>query len=126
MALKILLLEDEIELLDSLKNFFESFDHYKVFATPRGDEALTIIERERPDVILCDLQLEHSPITGIEVLKQTHRKYPDIKVIVTTGYGKDDDIVRVCSQYNPHMFIAKPINLIKLHETLVGLPADLK
>ena len=125
MALKLLILEDDIILLNSLKGIYELMD-YKVFATPKGDEALRIIEKEKPHVVLCDLQLEDSPITGIEVLKQTSQKYPDIKVIVATGYGKDDSIVKVCDQYNPFMFLGKPIDFDKLSDTLQELAKNIK
>jgi len=125
MALKLLILEDDVKMLDSLKRTFEILD-YEVFATPRGDEALKIIEKEKPHVILCDLHLEGSPITGIEVLKQTSQKYPDIKVIVTTGYGSDDAIIKVCNQYKPFMFLNKPINFVKLTGTLEELAKNVK
>ena len=125
MALKLLILEDDIKMLDSLKRTFEILD-YEVFATPSGVEALKIIEKEKPHVILCDLHLEGSPITGIEVLKQTSQKYPDIKVIVTTGYGSDDAIIKVCNQYKPFMFLNKPISFVKLTGTLEELAKNIK
>jgi len=125
MTLKLLILEDDISLLNSLKGIYELLD-YKVFATPRGDEALTIIEKEKPHVVICDLHLEDSPITGIEVLKQTSQKYPDIKVIVATGYGKEDSIVKVCDQYKPFMFMGKPIDFDKLSDTLQEIAKNLK
>jgi DNA-binding NtrC family response regulator len=124
-ALKLLILEDDESLLNSLKGIYELLD-YEVFATRRGDEALTIIEKENPHVVLCDLHLENSPITGIEVLKQTNQKYPDIKVIVATGYGKDDGIVKVCSQYKPFMFMGKPIDFDKLSGVLQELSDNIK
>jgi len=125
MVLKLLILEDDIDLLNSLKGIYDLYD-YKVFATPRGDEALAIIEKERPHVVLCDLHLEDSPITGIEVLKQTSQKYPDIKVIVATGYGMEDSIVKVCNQYKPFMFMIKPIDFNELTDALQVLAKDLK
>jgi DNA-binding NtrC family response regulator len=124
-ALKLLILEDDESLLNSLKGIYELLD-YNVFATRRGDEALTIIKKEKPHVILCDLHLENSPITGIEVLKQTSQKYPDIKVIVATGYGEDDGIVNVCSQYKPFMVMGKPIDFDKLSDTLQKLADNIK
>lgn len=125
MALKLLILEDDINLLSSMKGIYELYD-YKVFTTTRGDEALAIIEKERPHVVLCDLHLEGSPITGIEVLKQTSQKYPDIKIIVATGYGKEDSIVKICDQYKPYMFMGKPIDFDRVTEALQALAKDLK
>jgi DNA-binding NtrC family response regulator len=125
MALKMLILEDEVGLLESLRDFFKSVGH-TVFATTRGEEALEIVEKELPHVILCDLQLADSSMTGIEVLKQTSEKHPNIKVIVMTGYGSEDSIVKVCNQYNPFLFLSKPISLISVHETLKEIEKKLK
>lgn len=38
-----------------------------------------------------------------------------------TGYGKEDGIVKVCGQYNPYMFLSKPISVIKIYEVLLGI-----
>ncbi|MFA5143954.1 MAG: response regulator [Candidatus Omnitrophota bacterium] len=125
MALKMVILEDEVGLRDSLRDFFKSVGH-TVFATARGDEALVMVEKESPHVILCDLHLEGSPITGIEVLKQTSQKHPNTKVIIMTGYGKEEGIVNVCNQYNPYMFLGKPVSIIKIQEALSEIEKNLK
>lgn len=117
MSLKILIVEDELTMMNTEKSFFEMRGH-TVLATPKGEDALEIIEKESPEAIILDLQLDGSKITGIEVLKQTRQKHPDIKIIITTGYGKDDDIRKLCMSYNPHEFLDKPISLSKLSEVV--------
>lgn len=117
MERKILIVEDEIPQLTSQKYYFEK-KGFNVFMTTKGDEALAIIEKERPRVILLDLHLKDSPTTGMDVLQQTTEKYPETKLIVMTGYGDDEGVKSSCMKYNPYLFLSKPVSLVSLKEKL--------
>lgn len=114
---KLLIVEDELPQLSSQKYYFEKRG-FKVFMTTNGDEALKIIENEKPKAILLDLHLKDSAVTGMDVLKQTTEKYPEIKLIVMTGYGDNEDVKNSCMQYKPYMFLSKPVSLVELKEKL--------
>ena len=55
-------------------------------------EAISLIERERPDVVLMDLRMPE--MEGIEAIKRLRRISPNIKILVLTNYGSDEYIVR--------------------------------
>ncbi len=51
-------------------------------------KAFAIIEKQRFDVVLLDLNIDDSK--GIDTLKKFHRKYPNMPVVVSTGSFQDD------------------------------------
>ena len=55
-------------------------------------EAMYLIEREQPDVVLMDLRMPE--MEGIEAIKRLRRISPNIKILVLTNYGSDEYIVR--------------------------------
>jgi DNA-binding NtrC family response regulator len=50
-----------------------------------GEEALSILEKDPPDVMILDLNLPG--MDGMAVLKQVKENYPRIQVIILTGHG---------------------------------------
>jgi DNA-binding NarL/FixJ family response regulator len=57
-----------------------------------GEEAVSVFERERPDVTLMDLQL--STMSGLEAIQAIRREDADARIIVLTMYQGDEDIHR--------------------------------
>ena len=55
-------------------------------------EAMYLIEREQPDVVLMDLRMPE--MEGIEAIKKLRFISPNIKILVLTNYGSDEYIVR--------------------------------
>ena len=84
--IKILIVDDEPDILESFKYLFEEANSgYQCFCAPSGEEGIRLLEERRPDVILLDLKLGKG-INGIDFLKYTKRISPETKVIVFTGY----------------------------------------
>src|ERR1700753_2298081 len=55
-------------------------------------EALTLLERKQPDVVLLDLRMPG--MEGTEAIAELRRIEPDIRILVLTNYGSDEYIVR--------------------------------
>lgn len=122
---KLLILEDEKILADNLKMFFSNMG-YDVFATGDGQEALELIEKHNPPLLLIDLHLENSQINGIEVLKQAKQKHPNSKAIVLTGYGLAHTLKDKCLNYGADLFLCKPVSMLELKNTLDNYSKELK
>jgi len=67
---KILIVEDELPLLDSLKDEFES-QGFKVLTAQDGQEGLETVERERPDLVLIDILLPK--LDGISMAREINK-----------------------------------------------------
>ncbi len=84
--IKLLIVDDEPEILDSFKYLFsEVYANYECRFAKNGDEGIKMLESERPDVVLLDLKLGKG-LNGIDFLKYSKKNFPKTKVIVFTGY----------------------------------------
>ena len=81
----ILIIDDELDLLSLLKIRLEGVD-YKVLSAPNAEEALGLLEKNKPDLILLDLLLPK--MQGEEVCQRlkSDRKLKHIPVIIMTAH----------------------------------------
>src|SRR5512135_233579 len=103
----LLIIEDDETICLGLKVFFEGRG-YGVVTSPAGQEGLSLALKEVPDIVLLDLRLPD--IYGIEVLKAIKKDYPEISVIVMTGYGEIEEAVRAM-KLGAEYYFQKPIDL---------------
>ena len=88
---KILLVDDEPLLLDSLEIILTYSGNYEVTAKAgNGVEALECLKKNVPDVMLVDLNMPG--MGGIELIPKVHTEYPDIKIIVLTTFYDERSI----------------------------------
>ena len=86
---KIVIVEDEVSLADIYKTRLEAIG-YICFVAHDGLEALTIIERERPSLVLLDIMLPK--LAGDQILS-VMRQTPwgkDVKVLVISNLNEVD------------------------------------
>lgn len=83
MKKKILLVEDDLLLRKGLKTMIEMRDEYCIETdTGSGVEAINLFEKNRPDLVLLDLQLPD--LSGTDVLRHLKHSAPHIPVIMLT------------------------------------------
>jgi len=70
MSKKILIVEDELPLLSSLKDKFRS-EGFIVFGAKDGQEGLELAKKEKPDLVLIDILLPK--LDGISMAKEINR-----------------------------------------------------
>jgi len=86
---KILVVDDEPSVTFTISAFLKRVGpDYDMIRAFDKDKALSIIESERPQVILLDIDLAGIN-AGLELLEIINTKYKDIKPIVITGHAKD-------------------------------------
>lgn len=57
-----------------------------------GEEAIAMVEKEKPDVLLLDLRMPK--LDGVAVTAQLRPKFPDLAIVILSTYDTDDDILR--------------------------------
>lgn len=57
-----------------------------------GEQAVALVEREHPDVLLLDLRMPK--LDGVAVIERLKPKFPDLAIVVLSTYDTDDDILR--------------------------------
>jgi len=110
---RILVVDDEIVVCKSVKKILEKKGH-KVDMVQSGKDALDLIDRELFDILIVDLKMPE--IDGIEVLKRTKEKYPDMIVLIITGYATVETAVKAMKMgafdYIPKPFLPDELLMI--------------
>ena len=101
----ILLIDDEISIRESLSSFLRD-EGYRVITAEDGDVGLDIFFREQVDIVLTDLRMP--VMDGLDVMTEIHRHNPDTPMIVVSGAGKKQDVIKAL-QMGAKDFITKPI-----------------
>jgi len=104
---KLLVVDDEIEICDFLKMFFEDRD-FKVEVAYSGSEALKKTASYKPDVVLLDIKLPG--MDGLAVLKKIKADYPEIRVLMVTAIETSEKIDEAL-RLGADNYITKPLSL---------------
>ncbi|MBC8208373.1 MAG: response regulator [Desulfobulbaceae bacterium] len=80
---KILLVDDEEGIRFLYREEFLD-EGYEVVSAINGEEALEKFKRERPDLVVLDIQMPG--MNGIEVLRQMKMERPDLPVVLSSAY----------------------------------------
>ncbi|MFQ5754304.1 MAG: response regulator, partial [bacterium] len=106
--LKILIVEDEEDILDLVSYHLEQAG-YKTIKAEAGDEALEIIEQTPPDLIVLDIMLPG--MTGTEVCKilKQQEETRHIPIVMLTAKGEEIDRV-VGFELGADDYVTKPFS----------------
>jgi DNA-binding NtrC family response regulator len=81
---RILVVDDEEIVLKSCRKILEGGGH-QVFTALSGQEAFDLLEKEPIDIVITDIKMPG--MDGMEILGRVKEKYPDVLVIIITGYS---------------------------------------
>jgi len=104
----ILVIEDEAALVEMLRYNLEK-EGFKVSAANDGEEALTAVDEQRPDLLILDWMLPL--VSGLEICRQLRRKPDtrDLPIIMLTARGEEADRVRGL-EVGADDYVAKPFS----------------
>jgi DNA-binding NtrC family response regulator len=112
--LKVLLVDDEKEFVESLSERLE-LRNLEAEIAHDGEEALKTIKKGKHDVMVLDLKMPG--IDGIEVLRRVKKSNPDIQVVVLTGHGSEKDKAQA-KKLGAFAYLKKPADIDQLVGTL--------
>ncbi|WP_137862614.1 MULTISPECIES: PEP-CTERM-box response regulator transcription factor [unclassified Sphingomonas] len=107
---KLLIVEDDAGLQRQLR---WAYDGYEIFTASTREEALTVLRAEEPPVVTLDLGLPPDPDgtrEGFATLETILSLRPDTKVIVASGHGAHESMLRAIS-LGAWDFYQKPIDI---------------
>jgi len=114
--IKLVIADDHVLMLESLKVFIEQDDNFKIVGEAKdGKEAIHLCKKLYPDVILMDIKMPD--MNGIEAAKEIKKEMPKIKVIILTSYEDNESIFEAFAM-GVDGFILKNINPKDLMETI--------
>lgn len=87
-----------------------------------GAEAITLIQKSAPDIVITDIKM---PIcNGLELSKYLFENYPDIKIIMLTGFA-DFAYAQTAIQYRVSEYLLKPTSKEKLVDAITKIQAEI-
>jgi len=81
---RILVIDDEGAIRDSLKMILE-YEDYQFVGAATGQEGIAAVQRERPDLVLLDIKMPG--MDGLEVLRKLHAFDETLPVVMISGHG---------------------------------------
>lgn len=110
---KILVADDESVMRNMLLRILET-EGYKVVTVSSAAEALEQLKAERFDILLSDVAMPGP--TGLELLRHAKQEFPDMAVIMMTGYGEaytvKEALLNGADEYLTKPFKSQEISLI--------------
>lgn len=101
---KVLIVEDELDMAFNYERILrDSGMKSRICADP--SEVVGLVSLEKPDIILCDLRMPE--IDGIELLEKIKTEWPELPVVIITGYATIDVAVEAMRK-GASDFLAKP------------------
>ncbi|MGC9195682.1 MAG: sigma-54-dependent transcriptional regulator [Syntrophobacteraceae bacterium] len=110
MKQKVLIVDDEISILQSLNGILGD-EGYEVVQACCGEEALERARRDPPDLILLDIWMPG--IDGMSVLDEIKKLYPLLPVIIISGHGNIETAVKA-TRMGAFDFIEKPLSIERI------------
>lgn len=107
MELKILLADDEPDLVATCVRFLEQLG-YKCLKAYDASHAIELVAREEPDLVITDLQLPDQ--SGLDITRHIHQTRPRTPVIVITAYN-EPEIAAAVHEAGARIFLPKPFSL---------------
>ncbi len=103
---RILVVDDEANIADSVKRALERVG-YAVDVASDPERAWARLEQTAPDVVICDVRLQEAD--GMALLGRIQECYPEIAVIMMTGYASVESAVSAIKA-GALDYLAKPFN----------------
>lgn len=113
--IKLLIVDDEKGITDSLKDFFQNRG-FSVKAANSGEDALEEVKKDRPDIIFLDIRMRG--MSGLDVLERVKKADKAIKVIMLTIH-EEKEIADKARQLGADEYITKPFRVDYLEEVVI-------
>ena len=113
--IKLLTVDDEKGVTDLLYNFFKQ-RKFHVMVANSGQEALDIVKKDKPNIILLDISMKG--LNGLEVLEKVKAIDKNIKVIMITVHGEQETIDQA-KALGADEYIIKPFKVSYLQEVVI-------
>jgi DNA-binding response OmpR family regulator/predicted regulator of Ras-like GTPase activity (Roadblock/LC7/MglB family) len=114
---KILVVDDEADILWSLKEFLVNKElQAQVVTAASGEEALEKLARERIDLVITDIKMPG--MSGLDLLVEIKNRFPYISVIIMTAFPSSE-FKREALLKGGMYFIEKPFDIKNLREKVM-------
>lgn len=111
---KILVLDDDVNILSAFENFFRQ-EHFTMIAAVTPEEAMQALQTQSVDLLITDVRLNWQ--SGVTFFLNAKASHPYLPVIVITGYHESVSEQELRAMGVDH-FLLKPLDLEKLRSAI--------
>ena len=106
MGKNILVVDDDVIVTSALKTLFkvEGIKNFVTFNNPV--EAVEYLKENKPCIIVSDFMMPQ--MNGLEFLTEAKKLYPDVSMILLTGYADKENAIRAINEVGLYRYIEKP------------------
>ncbi|MCL2063705.1 MAG: response regulator [Candidatus Cloacimonetes bacterium] len=111
---KILVIDDELIFRDVMYDYLTR-QSYEVLLADDAAKALEVAKEVKPDLALVDIRLPKE--SGIDLTVKLKELYPDLIIVIMTGYPSLDTAVNALKN-GASEYIIKPFRLVELNKII--------
>lgn len=112
--LNLLIVDDEKAYRENIEEFFSN-SKMKTFSAELPSLAFDILKKNKIDIVILDLRLPE--MNGLDVLKEIKKLHLEIEVIIITGHGDMDSVIKAM-RLGAIDFFTKPFRLIEVQNAI--------
>ena len=123
--MKLLVCDDDISTIDVIQSQLDcrELGISKILRAYNGKMAMEIVDNEKPDLILCDIDMPLK--NGIDVLKYVYEKDKDVEFSFLTCY-ETFEYAKTAIQYGVTSYLTKPFDLEEVKVCIQKMIANVK
>lgn len=116
--LRVMLVEDHALVRSAIRSTLSLAGIEVVADVATAEEALAIVGRDRPDVMLVDIDLPG--MTGIELVQELAPRFPEMRIVMLTGSSKRDDLF-AAMRMGASGYLTKDVSADGLTRAILGI-----
>jgi two-component system chemotaxis response regulator CheY len=121
-VLKVLVVDDSLIMRRNITKMVEALGHKVIGEAKDGNEAIVFYTRLKPDLVTMDITMPE--MDGITAVKELKKLDKDVKIIMVTSHGQEEMVLNAVRS-GASGYLLKPVNLIKLRDSLRKIFPDL-
>ncbi|MBN2372425.1 response regulator [bacterium] len=118
---RLLFIDDEEPIRDLFIRAMSDKKNFLVQTAVDGEDALNKLKTFPANIVVSDILMPH--MDGLTLLKEIKTFYPDILVLLVTGFGTIQDAVDAM-RFGAYDYILKPIDFVSLHKKIEKIIDD--
>ena len=116
--MRLLLVDDHALFRDGLRSLLQAHGQEVVGEAANGRDAIIMVRRHQPDVVLMDIQMP--VLSGIDATRLLSVEFPDIRVVMLTASSDDADVFEALKS-GASGYLSKDLEAERFLELLDGI-----
>ncbi len=104
---RVLIVDDETNMCSIIRDILVE-DGYEVMVAGNGREALGVVQKTVPDLIITDINMPC--MSGLDLLREVKNLHPQIQFIIMTAFGELETYLKAMNN-GAFDYITKPLNI---------------